>query len=83
MDPYTRFTRCIFYWEKPLLQFTGQDFLSKDFKPSLNSYLVYALAGTTYVAEIYTFINYDNITKIFAILCFLTGSQVRISFFPS
>lgn len=78
MDPYTRFTRCIFLWEKSLLQFVGQDFTAENFQPSIITYSVYFLASTTYVSEIYTFRNYDTITKIFAILCFLTGTQVSI-----
>lgn len=76
MDASARFSRCIFQWERLLLQFAGQDFTVENFRPNLISYSVYGLASTTYVAEIYTFMNYDSIKKIYALLCILTGTQV-------
>lgn len=41
MDFYTRYTRCIYRWERTLLKTVGHDILSDEFKKNILSYFIY------------------------------------------
>lgn len=77
MNPHARFMRCIFDWERRLLQSFGHDYIAEDFKRNFIAYFIYASAALTVLVEIYTFLYYDGIIKIFAFNIFLMSLQVR------
>lgn len=76
MDAYSRFLRCVFQWDKSLMQFVGHDVITKEFNRSYITYFVYMLCLSSYIAEVYTFLYYDGYIKILSIFWFLFGTQV-------
>lgn len=78
MDSYLRFKRCIFHWEQSLLRLMGHDYIAKDFKRNLGSFLLCVLVGSTVISEIYTIIYYDSILKILSLFFLLMSAQVNI-----
>lgn len=76
MDSYSRFTRCIFQWLSYLLNFCGFDFLDEHYRSTFMTYVAYFFVVALYISEIYTFLYYDELTKIFALTMFVLSIQV-------
>lgn len=76
MNPYSRFSRCVFEWEGRLLSLIGHDFLNRDFQPNLLTFFVYFVVFVSLIAEWYSVANYDIETKIFGVISFLVNIQV-------
>lgn len=82
MDAFTRFNRCIFEWERTLLKLVGHDLLAgTKFERNFITFAVYGLCCTFLVSIFYTFIFYDPLSKIFALLFLFLIAQVIYFFF--
>lgn len=76
MDAYSRFTRCIYEWERKLLRLIGHDFLDGTFKPNVIAIIVYMLIFIAMAGIINTIIHYDVPSKLFCVLCLILLLQV-------
>lgn len=79
MDFYTRYTRCIYRWERTLLKIVGHDILGDEFKKNILSYFVYFLICFTISNQLYSFIYFDSKTKIFMLHCIFMAIQVCVN----
>lgn len=77
MEAFNRFTKCIFKWERFLLKLVGQNILDVQPKRTSMTYAIYITIIVSIVMEVYTFIFYGLIEKMFCLHAMTFTFQVR------
>lgn len=76
MEAYNRFMKCVFKWERSLLKCVGHDILAPKFKQTPMTFLTYVTLLSVAITEIYTFLNYGMMEKMFSLHAFSMTIQV-------
>lgn len=78
MDAYNRFTKCIYTYERILLQIVGHDVLAAErvIKRTPMTFITYLAIFLSFTMEIYTIIYYGILAKIFGLSTFSVTVQV-------
>lgn len=76
MESYERFNKCIFEWNRKLFQIVGHDIYDKKLTLTPMTFLIYFLIIAAFVMEIYTFMYYDILEKVFCVHSVILTIQV-------
>lgn len=80
MEAHTRFNTVMFNWLRTLLKIVGHDIFGGDkFERNFITFLIYGMTCAFIVMIVYTFLFYDLLAKIFAMLFFFLVIQVILT----